>query len=246
MLHYQLYEYNPNAPLVVLTHGLGEYGLLYEPLFKPFHEAGLSILLYDVQGHGQNGTRGWLKQYTDLIVDLKEIIQQNRRTRKVYLMGHSMGAMISHLYALTEFDIDGVISIGYQYYKIPAVKFMGFWMPKRRLKLNWADPRSRHTKSLSEIEDPALLDSVSFKLLYETIHKANAVVRKNLSQYTVPVLVIHGGEDQIVPLKNAYALYHQLPNAKEMIVYPHSYHDALLDIDQAIVLKDILDWILQH
>ena len=246
MLSYQLYEHTKGSPLVLFSHGLGEYGTLYEPLAKQLNAAGYSVILYDVIGHGVLEPKGTLKDYQDLIKDIDEILNQNRRDRKVFLMGHSMGAMISNLYAVTNREIDGVISIGYQYHPIKAVKWMGLLFPKKRLYLNWSDPRSRHEKTNADIEDPNLLKSVSFKFLYETIHKANKVVRQGLKQYPCPILVIHGGADKIVPLHNAHALYDHLPKPKEMIVYPDSYHDVLLDIDQALVVEDIINWLNQY
>lgn len=246
MLSYQLYEHSKASPLVLFSHGLGEYGGLYENLAKKLNEGGYSVILYDVRGHGVGEPKGTLKDYRELVKDIDEILNQNRNGRKVFLMGHSMGAMISNLYAGLYSDVDGLISIGYQFFPIKAVKWMGLLFPKKKLHLNWSDPRSRHEKSEMEIEDPNLLKFVTFKFLYETIHKANRVVRQNLNKISCPVLVIHGGADQIVTLENAHAYYDHLNKPKEMIIYPNSYHDVLLDIDETIVIKDVIRFLDEH
>lgn len=244
MVHYHLFETSPKSPLIIFTHGIGEYGLLYAEIAKRFNAAGYAFLVYDVRGHGQQIPLGVLKDYKHLIEDLDEIIAQEKKDRKVFLMGHSLGALISHLYATSRPDIQGVISIGYHYHIISMVKWLGFLFPKRKLHLNWADPKSRHEKTEAEIHDPMLLKFVTFKMLYETIYKANKYIHKQLDTYKPDLLVIHGGSDLIVPLDNAHALYDKASTKnKDIIIYPDSYHDVLLDLDQDLVISDILAWL---
>lgn len=243
MVPYHLYEVK-KAPLIIFTHGIGEYGLLYEPLAKALNEAGFAAILYDVRGHGQHGQPGQLKDYHGLIDDIDEMIAKEGQQRKVFLMGHSLGALISHLYAVSRPNIKGVISIGYHYHVIPMVKWLGFLMPNRKLHLNWADPKSRHVKTEAEIQDEHLLKFVTFKMLYETIYKANKYIHKRLNDYQPDLLVIHGGSDRIVPLHNAHALFDKAgAKEKDIIIYPESYHDVLLDIDQTLVIHDMIQWL---
>lgn len=244
MVHYHVFEASPKAPLIIFTHGIGEYGLLYEGIAKRFQAAGYACLVYDVRGHGQSVPLGVLKDYKQLIDDLDGVIAKEKKDRKVYLMGHSLGALISHLYATSRPNVAGVISIGYHYHIIRVVKWLGFLFPKRKLHLNWADPKSRHQKTEAEINDPMLLKFVTFKMLYETIYKANKYIHKQLGFYQPDLLVIHGGSDAIVPLSNAHALYDKA-NAKnkDIIIYPNSYHDVLLDTDQDLVINDVIAWL---
>jgi alpha-beta hydrolase superfamily lysophospholipase len=244
MVQYHLFEVSPKSPLIVFTHGIGEYGLLYEGIAKRFNAAGYSFLVYDVRGHGKRLPLGVLKDYKELITDLDDILSREKRDRRVYLMGHSLGALISHLYAVSNPNIDGVISIGYHYNIISMVKWLGFVFPKRKLHLNWADPKSRHEKSEADIQDANLLKFVTFKMLFETIYKANKLIHKHLNTYKPDLLVIHGGSDQIVPLENAHALYDKAnTKSKDIIIYPNSYHDVLLDIDQDLVISDVIAWL---
>lgn len=243
MVNYHLFEVSKTAPLVIFTHGIGEYGLLYEGFSKQLNQAGYSVILYDVRGHGDHGKKGYLKDYKLLISDLDEILHKERNNRQVFLIGHSLGAMISHLYAVSRDHIEGVVSIGYNYHLMKIVAWLGRLLPNRKLRLNWRDTRSRHQKSEAEVNDPNLLKFVTYKMLYETIHKANKVVHKNLSTYKPKLLIIHGGADKIVSIDNAHALYDHVNTKKDIIIYPNSYHDVLLDIDQDIVIKDITNWL---
>lgn len=243
MSKYQLFEVDLKAPLILFSHGVGEYGMLYEPFAKALNEAGFSVILYDVRGHGENGPAGVLKKYQHLIDDIDEILNKERKNRKVYLIGHSLGALISHLYAVSNKNIQGVVSIGYSYHIIKVVQWLGLLFPNRKLHFNWSDTRSRHEKTIEEIQDPHLLKYVTYKLLYETIYKANKLVHKKLAQYPSKLLIIHGGADKIVPLNNAHALYDHVKTPKDIIIYPNSYHDVLLDIDKELVIKDIISWL---
>lgn len=244
MVPYRLYEVSETAPLVIFTHGIGEYGMLYEGFAKALNQAGYAVVLYDVRGHGSSVPLGVLKSYKHLMDDLDEILLKEKKNRKVYLIGHSLGALISHLYTVSRPGITGVVSIGYHYHRIFALKWLGFLLPNKKLYLNWADKRSRHEKTEAEIHDPMLLKYVTYKMVSETIDKANQIIHNQLKSYPADLLVIHGGSDQIVPIDNAYALYDRAhTKSKEILIYPDSYHDVLFDIDQTLVIKDIIDWL---
>lgn len=61
-----------------------------------------------------------------------------------------------------------------------------------------------------------------------------AVVGSSLRQVTQPVLVVNGKTDVMVPTRNSYTLFQQLPDAR-LVLYPDSGHGALFQYADAFV-----------
>jgi pimeloyl-ACP methyl ester carboxylesterase len=61
-----------------------------------------------------------------------------------------------------------------------------------------------------------------------------------IEQISVPVLIVHGGDDRVIPLSHGEWLVQQLPNA-ELWLRPRDGHIAILD---ACPLA--MDWLRQH
>lgn len=239
------YQANKSDTLLIFSHGIGEHQGLYTEFKDKLIEANYSVLLYDIRGHGQSASLKGFKSYQVFIDDLETLVKQYRSVyKKIYLIGHSFGAIISNMYAQLKDNIDGVISIGYQYKVIKKVKYLGWLLPNKRLNFNWSDPNSRHVKTAEDIKDPLLLNHIEFRWLYQTLVKMNTSIKKHASKVKLPYLILHGGSDKIVDPNNACYFMSALKQAKrEVIIYPYSYHDLLLDIDKDIVIKDIIDYL---
>ena len=141
MINHHVYG-SKNDPLVVFTHGIGEHSGLYLGFKDYLVQNGFSVLLYDLRGHGESESLEGFKDYKVFINDLHDLIINNRKKgQKVFLIGQSLGAIISNAYLTYQKDIDGIISMSYQYRYIRKVKYLGFIFPNKVLKFNWRDPR---------------------------------------------------------------------------------------------------------
>ncbi|PKK86966.1 MAG: hypothetical protein CVV63_02745 [Tenericutes bacterium HGW-Tenericutes-8] len=245
MIYSNHYKALSSDTLIIFSHGIGEHQGIYESFKNQLVDANYSVLLYDIRGHGQSHTLAGQKSYQIFMDDLSSLVDTYRQQyKKIYLIGHSFGAIISNMYAQLIGNIDGVISIGYQYKIIKKVKYLGFLLPRKQLVFNWSDKNSRHEKTEAEMNDPLLLKSIKFRWLYQTLIKMNAYIHKHVKDVKIPYLILHGGSDRIVDVNNACYFFSALENAKkEIIIYPNSYHDLLLDIDKDIVIKDIIRYL---
>ncbi len=244
MIHHELHGTSSN-PLLIFTHGIGEHSGLYQSFKDYLVEEGFCVLLYDLRGHGQSDGLKPYKRYDIFLEDLHELVSKYKKpNQKVFLIGQSLGALISNAYMCKYHDVDGIVSLGYQYDYLSKVRLFGFLFPNKVLKLNWTDPRSRHVKHDSDINDPLLLKQIEFRWLYQTLIKANQLIHKHAGMLKTDILLLHGGQDVIVETKNAFHYYESLKAAnKEIIIYPNSKHDILLDVDKLILYKDIVEWL---
>lgn len=109
-------------PAIVLVGGSGEtdrdetvsgvavFGLLASPLA----DAGSYVLRYDKRGVGQSGGRAETATLQDLAEDVRAVVQFLRKRKdvdpkRIVLVGHSEGALVSLLAASRDEDLAGVV-----------------------------------------------------------------------------------------------------------------------------------------
>ena len=67
------------------------------------------------------------------------------------------------------------------------------------------------------------------------------------SEISLPVLMVHGGDDQLCPLPGARSFYESLGAAdKTLKVYDKFYHEVCNEPECSLVLDDITAWIEAH
>ena len=56
------------------------------------------------------------------------------------------------------------------------------------------------------------------------------------------ILIFHGEDDEIVPLKNAYSIHENVKDPKKLIVFKNGDHQTSSRKDQKIFEKETLKW----
>ncbi|RRS31709.1 MAG: alpha/beta hydrolase [Epsilonproteobacteria bacterium (ex Lamellibrachia satsuma)] len=172
--------------IMVILHGWGGNAEQMLPLALPFHQAGMNVLLIDARNHGRSDRDGFssLPRFAE---DLEKAIEWLKHTypeysRKIALLGHSVGGGAVLFAASKRSDIDAVISISA--FAHPK------WMMQRFLK-------RQHI--------PAFLITFIIRYVewvigyrYEEIAPINTVCH-----IKCPVLLAHGKTDLTVPVEDA-------------------------------------------
>ncbi len=106
---------------VALIHGLAENQERYDYITYRLNMAGYNVYRLDHRGHGRsaepyNNVRKNLINNFELVdSDMKQLVDMARAEQpgKLYMMGHSMGAMAAQYYAVNHpGDIDGLVTNG--------------------------------------------------------------------------------------------------------------------------------------
>jgi lysophospholipase len=64
-----------------------------------------------------------------------------------------------------------------------------------------------------------------------------------MSTFDAPVLILHGAEDQLTKTDGSIMLNEKAKSVdKTLKIYEGLYHEILNEPEQAIVMKDMLDW----
>jgi pimeloyl-ACP methyl ester carboxylesterase len=103
-LAHHVVEWGPEsaAEVVVLCHGFLDLAFGFAELGPLLAESGRRVIAFDFRGHGETqwiGAGGYY-HFVDYVLDLHELLPKLTR-EPVHLVGHSMGGMVSTLFAAT-------------------------------------------------------------------------------------------------------------------------------------------------
>ena len=113
-LHYKCWQPDtPGKAVLAIVHGWGEHGGRYQNIVGYMAAYGYVVYVFDNQGHGRSpGQRGHIKRWADYRANVRDyvaMIRHQQPNMPIFLMGHSMGALIVLDYVLNQpDDIDGV------------------------------------------------------------------------------------------------------------------------------------------
>ena len=221
------------------------------------------ILSLDLPAHGLTGAvksnlysvHGFEKLITD-ILKVKSI-------EKFYLVGHSMGGVISWKYALNNLEkIGGLIIIGspfigseneykkFQSENAPPIAFKLLETKIMRFMLKYFTPRFLVKEGVSktvfnkDLVTEELVDQFHDIILLEGSREAMGMVilsiednfiadPKLLQNLKVPTLILHGEKDNLVDISFTNHFLEQIPNVK-LISYPKVGHMPPMEIPEKL------------
>ena len=245
--------------VVVLAHGYGEHAARYGHVARRFGAAGLITYALDHRGHGRaGGKRVRVRHMSEFVADFRSLVAiataENPGLPRIVL-GHSMGGGIVLAYGAqytSEYDLM-VLSgpaiaahTGVSKPKALLGKLVGSVLPDLPIEQIDPDAVSR---------DPAVVaDYKADPLVYRGkipagIGKALLMVSEAMpglaAKITVPLLVVHGGEDRLVSATGSERLVACVASADvELKIYPQLYHEVFNEPERDRVLDDVTDWIV--
>ena len=247
-------EYNNNIKLdttIIITHGLGEYSKSYTETALKLESLGYNVITYDLRGHGKTrGKKGYVNSYNEFLGDLDYLVNYSyTKTKKVFLIGHSMGGLITNLYTSLNNNVDGVIITASPTSYIKDLKIFRY-IPKFlinniKLKTNFDDPKLVHENTY--VKDAYDIDYFYLKLPIETLIKGMKVLRKNYHNFETPVLLIYSKSDRLAsPTYGTHFINKIMSEDKKLLIYDNSYHNIFNDIEKDKLIKDIDEWIKER
>lgn len=246
---------------VVINHGFAEHIGRYDHIAKELVKAGYNVLRYNLRGHGNNkGKRGEISSYLDFLSDadlMVDLICEQNPNLKTFMLGHSMGGLVTTLYGINYPDkLAGQVLSGAANGRLPATK--GIMKNVLSLAAKIIPQKQKDNPVTGDIcrvpevveaylNDDLVLKSASFKFYNEFLNKATSDVLKNLDTYKLPVLILHGEDDKIVPASISENVYTTIASKdKKLIVYPNLYHEILNESIKYEIIEEIIAWLDKH
>lgn len=241
-LYYRLFGgEKQSAPLLVVVHGFGEHCLRYLPLIDFLSELPVSIVLWDLRGHGQSeGERVYVNRFEEYGEDLEALLGFLREHHRVgqdriILLGHSMGGEIAALYAATRPRQVELLLLsspclairlwmpGAEFIVSCLARLLPHWVihnPVRPVFLTHDEKEVRQYKV-----DPLIQRKITFRLAAEMI-RAGRDMRTQAAEILAPLYVLVAEEDRIVKKDDAREFYNRASSKeKKWIEFEGFYHE---------------------
>ncbi|POP53918.1 alpha/beta hydrolase [Zhongshania marina] len=249
----------PKAVLI-LVHGLAEHSNRYVGIANYFTEQGYAVYALDHEGHGHSqGLRGYINSFDDFLTTLDQYlnnIANQHPGKKLFLVGHSMGGVISSAYLLEhQQKLAGCILSG------AALATGDVISPVQKVVLNTL---SKVLPKLPVLQleandvchDPAVVEAykndphvftgkIRVRLITEILRTADRVL-KNAANISLPMLILHGGDDKMASPSGSEKLYAGISSSdKTLKIYPGLYHEIFLEPEKLEIYATIHTWLEQ-
>lgn len=224
-LDYTFHEGEGNR-IVVIGHGVT--GNKDRPALVALAEglaaAGISALRFSFSGNGESEGAFTDSIITKEVSDLGSIIDALKAYNVCYV-GHSMGGAVGVLRTITDKRIQVLVSLaGMVHTKAFAEREFGDVTPDAGFMWDETDcPLSQ-----AYMDDMATIDSVA----------------KQASQFDVPWLLVHGTEDDIVPIEDSHDILQHANERTELLELPGVDHVFSGDAT-AVMVEKVVAWIDQ-
>jgi alpha-beta hydrolase superfamily lysophospholipase len=241
----------------VFVHGLAEHCGRYEYVACKLNDFGYGVYRYDNRSHGQSGgVRGYVDDFQLFIDDADLLVEMARRENPglpVFMLGHSMGGFIAAAYGSKyPGKLKGQVFTGAAVIHLPLfaeLRAAGYEaVADQQLPNTLASEVCRDPQVVRAYEeDPLVLKAIYFKLLGETFIRGIDWLAENIANFDAPCLILHGGDDHLVPVASAEWLYANVSSQdKQIKIYPDLYHEILNEYEKDAVLEDIREWVEKH
>ncbi len=257
---YWLPEHEPKA-ILLIAHGVAEHSSRYANLVNHFIPLNYAVYGIDHIGHGKSaGKRVFVKQFHDYTKPLKkyfDIILDKHPDKPIFLIGHSMGGLISAAYLLEHQDgLSGAVFSG-PGIKVPdniskavifAGKILSAIIPGAGVVQLDIEGISRDKAVIDAyINDPLVYKGKITARLGAQMLATMSKVTKQAAKIKLPIMILQGSDDKLVDPEGAKLLY-DLAGSKDKTIkiYDGLFHEVFNEPEHKQVLDDVEAWIKAH
>jgi len=247
--------------VLLVVHGLGEHCGRYVHVAESLTSHGFAVHALDLVGHGKStGTPGHVdafRQYLDGVAALLEYVREQHPDRPVFLVGHSMGGLISTLFLLqNQSAFAGCVLSG------PLIRsdaepprlllvinrLVSALLPKLGMLELDATAVSRDPAVVEKyIEDPLVHHGKISSRLVNELFVSMTTATERASEIRLPILILHGEADRLTSPAGSELLYDQLGSPdKTLRLLPGLYHEIYNEPEQDQVLDEVRNWLDAH
>lgn len=226
-----------NSTGILLTHGFTATSVEVRQMAKFLSGKGFTVAGPLLPGHGKTikemnkvDWQDWVAAVDDLYTELTE------RCKKVFVIGESMGALLSMVMTMRHPDIAGAMLFA------PAMR-----VPQLAIsEFIWPFKEYVYKKNVDESMEWQGFNVVPLRAASQLV-KLQRYVKKNIHLIKVPTLVFQGQLDQSIdPISSVLVLEGISSVEKELIWLEESSHCILLDKQLPDVEKICYEFITSH
>jgi acylglycerol lipase len=242
--------------LVILVHGFGEHAARHKNTIEKCYANNIAVCTFDLRGHGKSqGKRGYAKKYNKFYLDIEAVeafCAKNFTRVPVLMYGHSFGgALVINYCSQKPCGLAGMV-ISAPWFKLTRQPSIIHMLLARIIKI--IPVTTARTKLdvafLSRIPeviesyktDPLVHDKLSGKLFLEIVD-AGLIASRSVYKLNLPVLIMHGTDDQVTSFKISEEFVRNSSENTELKLWEGHYHELHNDIGKEQVLDFFLNWV---
>lgn len=255
-IFYRTWEPAHVRQTVVLVHGFNQHSGLYQHMANHLAQKGFKVVALDQRGFGQSeGQRSYVDRFTDYVHDLRLLIERVSGFERPILIGHSMGGLITFLYALMHPQTIKALVLSSPWFgplnaQTPLMRafsaIVSAVYPRYQIKLKWSGA-SQSTKNESitkAVRADPLISNVATARWFVDALRTHSRVLELAPTFNRPILVLQAGEDLVVSASATKALFEKLTcSCKVYKEYSGKYHEIFNDSGYEQVFDEIIDWL---
>ncbi|HEY7609451.1 MAG TPA: lysophospholipase [Alphaproteobacteria bacterium] len=247
----------PKAVILGL-HGMNDYNKSFTIPAESWMKEGIATYAYDQRGYGNTPQRGVWPGTGRLVSDFGTAVALVRRRHPgvpIYASGTSMGGGVV-LAAMARPDapkLDGIILEAPAVWSretMPPYYTATLWLASHTvpgLHLSGRELERVVTDNKAVLRDlsrdPYVLKGARVDALYGVVDLMDAAYDA-AAKVKVPVLLLYGEKDQIIPKQPIEAVARRLPEGlKRFALYDKGYHLLFRDLQAAVVHRDVIAWV---
>jgi acylglycerol lipase len=234
----------------ILVHGIAEHSGRYERVGDLLSESGYSVRGFDLLGHGMTGgSRCDVESWERFHEQIESHVTECRETGlPIVLLGHSMGGNLALGYAASSRPSPDLLVVsapaltgGAPWQRFLASTF-GSLLPTLRAPQKVAGEHLSRDPSVGEryFADPLVVTSGTFRMGKE-FFAAMDRVSDQVRTLDLPVLVLHGGDDRLVPTDSSKPLADLA--GFERRVYPGLRHEIFNEPEGPEIVAEVAEWV---
>lgn len=258
-----IHIWQPDAPRAVILaiHGGMAHGGDYVTPALYFRPQGFATVSFDMHGHDKK-KRVDIPGFDTFLDDLALMlawVKAHYPGLPVFIMGHSMGALIATHLALGRFandtDIKGFI-LSSPYYvnavKVPKIMLalsgvLAALFPTAKVPMEAVTDQLTHDQAITARHHADELDNVrasqaSFRFA-SSLLGAQSALGGNLSGFRHPVFAVVAGDDKLANAQAAQTMLATIDSALlEFHYYPQNFHENFNEVNRETIFSNILTW----
>jgi acylglycerol lipase len=237
----------PLARLLVV-HGYAEHSGRYDAFARQMARGGIAVAAPDLQGHGRSGgVRAKVESLAHVVADARRALDRLASDSDAFpfVLGHSMGGLVATALVLAEqHRVAGLILSGAAIGDPTLLESLLAIDPFPEVVLD-----SAHLSRDPRVAAAYDADPLNYRgpMLRETVASLTSGAREVRAQAHIlrlPLLVLHGGDDALVPAAGSEELARDAASKdKECEVLTGLRHEILNEPEGPEIAERVLGWI---
>lgn len=262
-LFYRHYPVEKPRAFICLVHGFGEHSGRYLHVIDNLQRCDYEVFAFDLRGHGHSkGNRGDVESFyhydEDVLAAINHIERHFFCGQKLFLLGHSMGALLSLRVAKKcKLPLSGLVLSSPLFglkLPLPAWKLYPSLVAAHLLPELRVDTgiKGRHLSADERVakaydHDPLVLKNLSiraFREIYYSLQNAVDLARN------VPSLFLQiAGNDPVVDAKKSEQWFSQVDQKRvdaSIKIYRGFLHEIYNEIQKQEAIDDCVNWLIKR